>query len=69
MLINNLLVKYSNTSWRMLIKIHFYIHLHFSPPNFGAVSDQRGEKFHQNVLLIENLCQPKWDESMMSDYC
>ena len=38
---------------RMSLKIHFlHSHLDFSPPNLGAVSDERAERFHQDISVI-----------------
>lgn len=69
-LVENLLVNYRNLGCRMSLKIHFlHSHLDFFPPNLGAVSDEQGERFHQDVLQMERRYQGKWDESMMSDYC
>lgn len=38
----------------MLIKIYFlYSHFSFFPSNFGAVRDEQGEQFHQDVKRLE----------------
>jgi hypothetical protein len=32
------------------LKVHFlHAHLDFFPQNLGAVSDEQGERFHQNI--------------------
>jgi len=51
MLIENLLRNYKNMGCKMSLKIHFlHSHLDFSPDNFGAVSDEQGERFHQDIF-------------------
>jgi hypothetical protein len=54
----------------MSLKIHFfYSHLDFFPQNLGAVSDEHGELFHQDIAVMEELYQGKWSVNMLSDYC
>ena len=46
--IEKLLKSYEDMGCRMSLKIHFlHSHLNFFPPNLGAVSDDHGERFHQ----------------------
>ena len=53
---------------KMSLKIHFlHSHLDFFPDNLGAVSDEQGERFHQNILQIEQRYKGRFGESMMSD--
>lgn len=53
----------------MSLKIHFlHSHLDFFPENLGAVSDEHGERFHQEMKTIERRYQGFWDERMMGDY-
>jgi hypothetical protein len=34
------------------LKVHFlHSHLDFFPQNLGAVSDEQGERFHQNISV------------------
>jgi hypothetical protein len=38
----------------MSLKIHFLLsHLDFFPPNPGAVSDEYGERFHQDISSMK----------------
>ena len=54
----------------MSIKLHFlHSHLDDFPENLGAVSDEQGERFHQDLKVIEVRYQCKWDEHMLADYC
>ncbi|GBP18527.1 hypothetical protein EVAR_12988_1 [Eumeta japonica] len=53
-LVNNLLVAYKDMGCNMSLKIHFlHSHLDFFPQNLGAVSDEHGERFHQDISNME----------------
>ena len=55
---------------RMSLKINFlHSHLDFFPDNLGDVSDEHGERFHQDISVIEKRYQGKPNERMMGDYC
>ena len=55
---------------RMSLKIHFlHSHLNFFLPNLGAVSDEHGERFHQDITKMESNYQGKWNPGMMGDFC
>jgi len=41
----------------------------FFPKNLGEVSDEHGERFHQDILIIEKRYQGEWTSSMLADYC
>ncbi len=52
----------------MSLKIYFlHSHLDFFPKNLGAVSDEQGEPFNQDIQ--RKRYQGFWNESMMADYC
>jgi len=54
----------------MSLKIHFlHSHLDFFLENLDAVSDEQGERFHQDIHLMEKRYQGFWNESMLADYC
>jgi len=54
----------------MSLKIQFLeSNLDFFPENLGEVSDEHGERFHQDTMAIEKLYQGKWTSSMLADYC
>ncbi|KAL0829765.1 hypothetical protein ABMA28_003252 [Loxostege sticticalis] len=69
-LVNNMLRAYEKLGCRMSLKIHF-LHSHFSffPSNLGAVSDEQGERFHQDIKKLEERFQGRWDTNMLGDYC
>ena len=68
--IEKLLKSYEDMGCRMSLKIHFlHSHLNFFLPNFGAVSDEHGERFHQDIIKMESNYQGKWSTGMMGDFC
>lgn len=69
-LVENLLASYRQLGARMSLKIHFlHNHLYFFPDNLGAVSDEHGERFHQDILQMERNYQGRWDPAMLGDFC
>ena len=66
-----LLTSYKAMACNMSLKIDFFgSHLDFFPPeNLGEVSDDFGERFHQDIMTIEKRYQGKWSSSMLADYC
>ncbi|UYV76875.1 LAMA2 [Cordylochernes scorpioides] len=56
--VNNLLLSYKALGCNMSLKIHFlHSHLDFFPENLGAVSDEHGERFHQDISSMEKRYQ------------
>ena len=54
----------------MSIKVHFlFSHLDEFPENLGTVSDEQGERFHQDIKVMEERYQGRWDVNMIADYC
>ena len=69
-IVANLLTNYQKMGVNMSLKIHFlHSHLDFFPPNLGAVSDEQGKGFHQDLMATERRYQGYWDENMLGDYC
>ena len=54
---------YEDMGCRMSLKIHFL------QPNLGAVSDEHGERFHQDITKMETNYQGKRNPGMMGDFC
>jgi hypothetical protein len=53
-IVERLLQSYEAMGCNMSLKIHFlHSHLDFFPQNLGAVSDQHGERFHQDIAVME----------------
>jgi hypothetical protein len=68
-LVGNMISKYHVMGVHMSLKIHImHSHLDFFPDNLGSVSDEQGERFHQDVAIMEQRYQGKWTPSMLSDY-
>jgi hypothetical protein len=44
-------------------------HLDFFPDTCGKVSDEHGERFHQEIAAIEKRNQGTWSTSKLVDYC
>jgi hypothetical protein len=54
----------------MSLKIHFLpTHIDFFPKNCGAVSDEHGERFHQDISSMVKSYERKWNCVMLTDYC
>ena len=54
----------------MTIKVHFLqSHSDRFPGNLGDVGDKRRERFHQDIKVMKERYQGRWDKKMMSDYC
>ena len=63
-IVQNMLQKFEKLGCLMSLKLHFLkSHLDFFPENLGAVSDEQGERFHQDIRVMELECF--YDE----DYC
>ena len=54
----------------MSFKVHFlHRHLDKFPDNCGYVSNEQGERFHQDIKTMEEYYQGRWHKWMMADYC
>lgn len=54
----------------MTIKLHFLnSHIDYFPENLGAVSEEQGERFHQDLKDMEKRYQGRWNPNMLADYC
>ena len=64
-----MLKSFESLRCNMSIKIHFlFSHLSSFPENLGSVSDEQGERFHQDIKIMEERYQGRWDVNMMADY-
>ncbi|UYV70672.1 hypothetical protein LAZ67_8000236 [Cordylochernes scorpioides] len=69
-LVNELLFSYKTLECYMSLKIQFlHSHLDFFPDNLGAVGNEHGERFHQDISSMEKRYQGKWSPAMLADYC
>ena len=46
----------------------FRLSVSFSPPNLGAVSEEQGEKLHQDISVMETRYQGQFDPTMMENF-
>ena len=61
---------YKTMGCNMSLKINFVdSHLDLLPENLGSVSDEHGERFHQDISTMEKRYEGKWIPSMLADYC
>lgn len=69
-LVNEMLNNFRNLGCNMSIKVH-YLHSHLDrfPENVGDISEEQGERFHQDIKTMEDRYQGRWDTHMMADYC
>lgn len=54
---------------KMSIMLH-YLHSHLSdfPGNLGDVSEEQGERLHQDIKVMEERYLARWDSNNMADY-
>ena len=68
-MIDDMLKAYEQLGARTSLKMHFlFSHLDFFPPNLGKVSDEQGERFHQDISIIERLYRGRFGINMMGDF-
>ncbi|PZC80047.1 hypothetical protein B5X24_HaOG215516 [Helicoverpa armigera] len=69
-LVAKMLQNFNRLGVNMSIKLHFlYSHLDRFPQNLGDYSEEQGERFHQDIRIMEERYQGRWDSHMMADYC
>ncbi|GBN96993.1 hypothetical protein AVEN_58281-1 [Araneus ventricosus] len=52
------------------LKLHVLdSHLNFFPQNLGTISDEHGERFHQDISMIEKRFSERWNRNMLTEYC
>jgi len=69
-LIEDVLSLYHKLDYNMSLKIHMlHSHLDFLPDNCGMVSDEHGERFHQEIATLEKRYQGRWSTSILVEYC
>jgi len=54
----------------MSLKMHFLLsRLDFFPLHCGDVSDEHGERFHQDISVMGHRYKGKQSAAMLGDYC
>ncbi|KAK3874297.1 hypothetical protein Pcinc_020763 [Petrolisthes cinctipes] len=57
-------------SFRMSVKMHFLrSHLDYFSNNCGDFSEEKGERFHKDIQVMEERYQGRWDVNFLADYC
>jgi len=68
--VQDLLTSYKAMGCNISLKIHFLeSHSDFFQENLCEVSDEHGERFHQDIMAKEKQYQGKWTSSKLADYC
>jgi hypothetical protein len=66
-IVANMLEKFKVVGCLMSLKIHFLnSHLDFFPKNLGAVSEEQGERFHQDIKETERRYQGQWNVNIIA---
>jgi len=69
-LVNNMVTAFQKLGCNMSIKLHYlFSHMDRFPENLGSMSDEQGERFHQEMKEMETRYQGRWNAVMMADYC
>ena len=67
--IKTMLSDFKKMGCRMSLKLHFlHSHLDFFSDNMGDISEEHGERFHQDIKTMESRYSGRWDTAMMGDY-
>ena len=68
--VNEMMTQFYGLKINISLKIHFiHSHLDFFLGKLESVSDEHGERFHQDIATIEKRYQGKWSTSSLVDYC
>lgn len=68
--VDQLMDHFQKLGCNMSIKLHFLRnHLDYFPANLGDLSEEQGERFHQDLRTMEERYQGFWNAHMMADYC
>ena len=69
-LVQDLVDSYEQLGCNMSLIMHFlFSHLNFFPLNCEEVSDEHGERFHQDISVMEHRYKRKWSAAILGDYC
>lgn len=66
-MVQNMLNNFKKPNCRMSLKLHLlHSGIVFCPNNRGAIRDEYGERFHQQISAIESRY---WSQWILADYC
>ena len=67
-IVRKMLTKFNDLGCSMSLNVHFLAsHLDYYPENLGAVREEQGERFHQDIKEMERRYQGRWN--VMAYYC
>ena len=67
--VDELLRNFQKLGACMSVKFHFLrSHLDYFPQNCGYLSEQQGERFHQDIRVMKERYQGRWDVNFLADY-
>ncbi|GBN29054.1 hypothetical protein AVEN_248078-1 [Araneus ventricosus] len=67
-MVEGMITNFKILGWSL--KVHFLnSHLDYFPENLGEVSEEQGERFHQDIKEMKRRYQGKWNLGMIADYC
>lgn len=68
--VDELMKNFCQLGARMSVKMHFLrSHLDYFPENCGDFSEEQGERFHQDIRVMEERYQGRCDVNFLADYC
>jgi hypothetical protein len=69
-LVEDMLLHFNRLGCNMSVKLH-YLHSHLDrfPENLGDLSEEQGERFHQDIKTMEARYQTRWDAHTVADCC
>ena len=68
--VGRMLEKFKALGCNMSLKVHLlHEHLDHFPEYLGDVSEEQGERFHQDIKEMERRYQGRWNVSMLAGYC
>ncbi|KRZ00058.1 hypothetical protein T11_11491 [Trichinella zimbabwensis] len=68
--VNVMLEKFEKLGCNISLKLHFlHPHLDFLPQNLRDVSEEQGERFHQDIKQMKKRYQGQWYVARIADYC
>ena len=55
---------------RMSVKMHvLHSHFNYFPDNYEMFCEKQGERFHQEIIVMDKRYQNQWNVSIIADYC
>ena len=68
-LVQDLMDSYEHLGCNVSLNMHFlFSHLDFFLLNCGDVIDEHGERFHQDISVMEHRYKGKWSAAMLGGY-